>query len=603
MAETTDLEFDYDLNELEESVETQQQSVDVPLSFFVKNKQRLVMLGGVFFVIILVVAGYVLWGKPAKKQRHLLSTTQSFQKGQSNININDDKTAQVKPEKKKRKKIKYVELYTLTGENLAMAVKELSFANISFRTKESGSDKFKIEVDQMDLDQARNLLAVKGMPSNEMKGYALLDDAQTLGVTEFDKRVRFLRALSGELEKAISQFELIEDAKVQIVLPKQRLFSVIQPPVTSAVLIRRMKGSVITDDVVFSIIQLVANAVENLQLENVSVIDTSGIVLSEGLFERMAARKEGDTVRHPKPLAYDEPVDDDRVLTREQAIGQPLIPNYQSISEWFDVKWEFENVLASKAMRQLRGVLPFGSYRVAVSSDIGPIENGEIVDVRRLTVSVVVDQNNDEIYLDQQVKQEVYNTVASAIGYVKGRDSIVLSRADFVLLSNQEKRDLEIVFGLGVWNRSSILLGLGILLGVIGGCIFGYRFYRKQKQEPVMNLGTSLDPVEEVLDDETDFLEIQDEIENEKVTEELVNLTRLNPKRVSDLISSYVSEDRVEDELGAVQEEETFPDDGGSAPFDEDGDVLFDDDDTLDQDVFNESLEFQNNVVQEDVVS
>jgi hypothetical protein len=69
------------------------------------------------------------------------------------------------------------------------------------------------------------------------------------------------------------------------------------------------------------------------------------------------------------------------------------------------------------------------------------------------------------------------------------------------------------------------------------------------------------------------------------------------------LISSYVSEDRVEDELGAVQEEETVPDDGGSAPFDEDGDVLFEDDDALDQDVFNESPEFQNNGVREDVVS
>ena len=89
------------------------------------------------------------------------------------------------------------------------------------------------------------------------------------------------------------QMRMIETCKVQIVLPEQRLFAVTQPPVTASILIRKKNNEDITDDVVFSIIQLVSNSVENLQQENVSVITTEGFVLSTGIFERIAARDAG----------------------------------------------------------------------------------------------------------------------------------------------------------------------------------------------------------------------------------------------------------------------------------------------------------------------
>ena len=75
------------------------------------------------------------------------------------------------------------------------------------------------------------------------------------------------------MEIVIGELDMIESAKVQIVLPEQRLFTVTQPPVTSSIIIRIQEGKQVTDDVVFSIIQLVSNSVENLQQENVSVID------------------------------------------------------------------------------------------------------------------------------------------------------------------------------------------------------------------------------------------------------------------------------------------------------------------------------------------
>ena len=131
-------------------------------------------------------------------------------------------------------------------------------------------------MDEDKFDDAKMLLAKKGLPSSGVSGYELLDNSQTLGVTEFDKRVRYIRALEGELEKAIMEFDVVDTARVRIVLPEQRLFAVTQPPVTTSILIRRTIGIDVNDDIVFAMIQLVANAVEGLQVENVSVVDTEG---------------------------------------------------------------------------------------------------------------------------------------------------------------------------------------------------------------------------------------------------------------------------------------------------------------------------------------
>ena len=52
-------------------------------------------------------------------------------------------------------------------------------------------------------------LTIKGMPSGKAKGYEIFDEASNLGVTEFDKRIRLIEALSGEMEKAIMSLMLL----------------------------------------------------------------------------------------------------------------------------------------------------------------------------------------------------------------------------------------------------------------------------------------------------------------------------------------------------------------------------------------------------------
>ena len=393
-----------DLNEGQQSFQTKRQG------FFTRKR---IIIGA---VILIFVGIAVVWSmrKPDAPQ------------------VPGQATAKEKPKKKKKPKFK--QLYSqLTSQQLSAIIKELSFAGIQFDTEQNGKN-YTILVDEDDAEAARTLLALKGLPSGGSQGYELLDNSETLGVTEFDKRIRFLRALSGELEKAIIQFDVIESCKVQIVLPEQRLFAVSRPPVTASILIRKISGAEITDDIVYSIIQLVSKAVENLQPENVSVIDTEGVVLSSGIFERIAEKQNVPQASLPQ---------EDRLENTEFEKGTPILPDIKSINDWLAIKKAFEKDLEDKAIRQLLGVLPMRSFKLAITSDIGAIQNGKVLDVKRLSVSIVIDNNNQDIFVDDYLKEEIFKTIAPSIGYIKGRDNITLTKADFLSFTPEEIQRLE----------------------------------------------------------------------------------------------------------------------------------------------------------------
>ncbi len=448
----------------------------------------------------------------------------------------------VKKERKRKKKIKFIKLFNqLEAGESSKILKHLSINGITFKTEQVGQ-KFSILVDEKQIDEARNLLAIKGLPAgSSKKGFELLDDAQTLGVTEFDKRIRFLRALSGELEKAITQLDIIESAKVQIVLPEQRLFTVTQPPVTSSIIVRVMQGKDMTDEIVFSIIQLVSNAVENLQPENVSVIDTEGSLLSDGIFERIAAKRAGTYVEEEKT----EPIE--AAISREEAIGSPIIPNYERIQEWFEIKWNFENQLKEKTERQLFGILPIGAFKVEVTSDIGPLENGNVVDIKRQTISVVIDGLNEDVIIDQGFKQQVFATVAGAVGYVRGRDSIQLSVAEFALYSPDEIKELRQKYAVKGAGKYLFMTILGISMMALLYWVYQQALLRmRQRREEKEKEKAEAEELEE---------EQEPVIDNEESITKIKDISTTAPERLARLMEKWISEDLQAN--GEAAEEET----------------------------------------------
>ena len=128
--------------------------------------------------------------------------------------------------------------------------------------------------------QLRMQMAGKGIPRGEGVGFEIFDKAN-FGVSDFVQHANYTRAVQGELARTISQLEGVDSARVMIVIPESRLLVDNQRKPTASVFVRVKGNFQMSPSAVNSIKFLVANSVEGLQANNVSVVDNFGNVLSE----------------------------------------------------------------------------------------------------------------------------------------------------------------------------------------------------------------------------------------------------------------------------------------------------------------------------------
>jgi flagellar M-ring protein FliF len=144
---------------------------------------------------------------------------------------------------------------------------------------EMGANGTAVFVPSDQVHKVRMALAAKGIPSGEGVGFEIFDRAN-FGVSDFIQRTNYNRALQGELSRTISQLQGIRSARVLIVTPENRLlFTDARTKPTASVFV---EGAINLEQV-NSIRFLVANSVEGLKAEDVSVVDNRGQNLTEGM--------------------------------------------------------------------------------------------------------------------------------------------------------------------------------------------------------------------------------------------------------------------------------------------------------------------------------
>jgi flagellar M-ring protein FliF len=157
---------------------------------------------------------------------------------------------------------------------IAAALKE---ANIDFDLSSDGSSVF---VHFGETAQARMLLAEKGLPNNPDAGNELFDKLGSLGLTSFMQEVTRVRALEGELARTIQLMRSVKAARVHLVMPDDGSFRRESEPPSASVVVRTETP----DDVSIAkaIRHLVAAAVPGMKVEQVTVLDTDGLLLASG---------------------------------------------------------------------------------------------------------------------------------------------------------------------------------------------------------------------------------------------------------------------------------------------------------------------------------
>src|SRR5215212_737119 len=175
-------------------------------------------------------------------------------------------------------RVDYALLYgKLDDSEGAKVVSYLDEAKIQHKIAQGGGA---IYVPRDKVHFVRMQLASRGLPRGEGVGFEMFDKPN-FGISDLVQRANYLRAIQGELSRIIRQLDEVEAARVMIVMPENRLLVDNQKKPTASVFIRTKGHAVLPASAVNSIRFLVANSVEGLQANQVSVVDNRGTVLSE----------------------------------------------------------------------------------------------------------------------------------------------------------------------------------------------------------------------------------------------------------------------------------------------------------------------------------
>ena len=174
---------------------------------------------------------------------------------------------------------KFIQLYgNLALEDASVVVAKLKEMKVPYRTLNDGTT---IEIPENQIDDVRLSLAGEDIPRGNNTGFELFDKTQ-MGESEFAERVKYTRAVQGELERTIRKMDFVADVRVHLALPERSVLMMMdqgQKPSASVVL--SLRGPVPSAQSIRAIVHLVSLAVVGMEPQNVAVVDTQGNLLTD----------------------------------------------------------------------------------------------------------------------------------------------------------------------------------------------------------------------------------------------------------------------------------------------------------------------------------
>lgn len=164
----------------------------------------------------------------------------------------------------------------LDASDAGVILNRLKEQKIPYRLSAGGST---ILIPQERIYETRMALASEGLPQGGSIGFELFDETK-LGMTEFAQNVNYQRALQGELVRTINGFSEVESCRVHIVMPEKSLFVDQQEAASASVVLKLHHGKWLSQQQIQGIVHLVSSSVARMTPENVTVVDSSGRLLT-----------------------------------------------------------------------------------------------------------------------------------------------------------------------------------------------------------------------------------------------------------------------------------------------------------------------------------
>lgn len=192
----------------------------------------------------------------------------------------------------------------------------LDFNNIAYKI-DTNSGALLVEAGA--IEKARIVLAENGIQGDKSVGYELLDQEQPLGTSQFMEATRYRRGLEGELARTIASINSVRSARVHLAIPKQTVFIRDGREPSASVFLELFPGRPIKQKQTRGIANLVAASIPELDVENVSIVDQKGNLLS------IQAEDEKLTIAS-QHLDYTRKIEEDIAL-RVRRLLSPLLGN------------------------------------------------------------------------------------------------------------------------------------------------------------------------------------------------------------------------------------------------------------------------------------
>ena len=119
-----------------------------------------------------------------------------------------------------------------------------------------------VPIDQV--ARLRMLLASDGLPHGGSVGYEIFDKSDAFGTSSFVENINQVRALEGELARTISSINLVQSARVHLVLPRREIFTRERQMPSASIVVKLRSAERLASQQVAAIQHLVASAVPDL---------------------------------------------------------------------------------------------------------------------------------------------------------------------------------------------------------------------------------------------------------------------------------------------------------------------------------------------------
>ena len=415
--------------------------------------------------------------------------------------------------------------------------------------------------------------ALQGSPGFE------LFDQRSLGVTDYEQKVDYQRALQGELQRTIAQFGGIDQVRVHLVLPEKSLFIQEQGMASVSVAIKTKPGINLKPDQAKGIMDLVIGSVEGLSPENVHIIDVStGEVLSDAI---SPAIKSGGSTQYAMlhqqvKREYEQELENrvqkmmNRVLGPGKAVAMVTAELDFSQTEAITTVYEDGALVSEDTISESRrgenaeGGVPGTESNIPgiptyttgqgfaeeyeheeSARSFQPSSRLETVvqppgSVIRLSTAVIVD---GDVTLEQV--DEIQTIIATAVGFNADRgDEVVVSRIPFNKVQMEEEPVAAPKPSLIPENLRSFLVYGAAILGVLLIATIILLVLRRRKAEDEIEKMVPIKELEmkEIVKEEAVEFEPEPDLVNEN-QESARALAKKKPEEVAEVIRVWLAED------------------------------------------------------------